>query len=340
MGNNGTGFRFLMTLCGFYPSNVLLTGEERMLQRPVKSLADSLNEIGFKITYKGKEGFPPLNISTCKKILKNSVEINGEKSSQFISSLLLCSPLFKKDFSIRIKGKSVSTPYIFLTLDVMKSFGVNIVKKEKSFFIKRDSGYKKTEYIVENDFSSASYFAAASIITGKRVRLKNLFYEKSLQGDKKFFDVLKKMGANIQINEDNIIVCKGELNGINIDMQDIPDMVPTVALIAAFAKGETVIKNIAHLRYKETDRIECTVKNLRQSGVDAIAGKDYIKITHNPEQGFKKCAIDPENDHRMAMSFALLTLKNKEIEILNKNCVKKSFPDFWNEFKKIENPKD
>ncbi len=335
MGNNGTGFRFLLTLANFYKNNVILTGNERMCQRPVDSLAEALKDIGFNVSYTDKKGFPPVKISPTNKILKNIVTVRAEKSSQFVSSLLLCSPLFNKDFTLTLNGKKVSFPYILLTVDIMKKFGVNVKIKGEKFLIKGNSSYKPVNYKVENDFSSASYFAAGSVITGKTIKLNNLFYNSSFQGDKKFLDIIKKMGANVSIENNCIIVSGGKLKGIETDMNNVPDMVPTLAVLASFAQGATVIKNIAHLKYKETDRIETVVKNLNKAGIAAVAGSDFIKIEPN-DNNFLKCRIDPENDHRIAMSFSLLSIKNKHIEILNKDCVKKSFPNYWEEFSKLE----
>ncbi len=335
MGNNGTGFRFLTTLSNFYKNEVILTGDKRMLERPVGSLAESLNNAGFKVKYLLKYGFPPVKIIPVSNELKNNLKINTEQSSQFLSSVLLCAPLFSDDLTVNSEGSPVSFPYVKLTLDVMNSFGVNVEERNNGFFVNKGSFYKATEYIVENDFSSASYFAAAAVIKNKRVKLENLFYEKSKQGDKRFLDILSKMGGSVAFSEDSVIVSGGKLRGITVDMNNMPDMVPTLSVLALFAETETIIKNIAHLRFKETDRIETVVKNIIKVGGNAVAGEDYIKITPMGKNSFNNIDIDPENDHRIAMSFALLKLVNNNINILNKKCVNKSFPDFWKEFEKL-----
>jgi 3-phosphoshikimate 1-carboxyvinyltransferase len=338
LGNNGTGFRFLTTLSGFYKNVVTITGNERMCQRPVLDLVETLKEIGFKIEYLQNKGFPPLKIFPLKIILKNEIEINASKSSQFVSSMLLSSPLFQKDFKLKLTGDIVSFPYIELTLDVMKRFGVNIERDNAIFYVKKGMNYSAQNFSVENDFSSASYFIGSSIVKNIPIKIENLFYNKSLQGDKHFIDIMVKMGANIKIFNNYIEVygIKDKLNGIEINMRDLPDMVPTVAAIAAFAEGNTIIKDIEHLKYKETNRIDTVVKNLNKIGVESVKGENFIKIIPNKEKKFKSTLIDPENDHRIAMSFAIFTLFNENIKILDKQCVEKSFPYFWNEFEKLK----
>ncbi len=333
MGNNGTGFRFLTTLSNFIDGTVILTGNERMKQRPVGNLVDALKKIGANIEYIEKEGFPPVKISGNSN-LNNSISIDISKSSQFLSSLLLCAPLFKNGVKIFVKGKKVSKPYIDITVSVMKDFNVDVIEKDGFYEVAKEENYQRREFVVESDFSSASYFLAAAYFINKNILIKNLNYYKSLQGDKKFIDIVKKMGGKFDIKENQIKVIPEKLTGVTVDMSNVPDMVPTLAVLSAIAEGETVMENIEHLRYKETDRIETTVKNLVKCGIEAEAGEDFIKIKGSRKIVHAK--IDPENDHRIAMSFALLSLITNNMEIMNKTCVKKSFPNFWDEFKKVQ----
>ncbi len=338
MGNNGTGYRFLLTIANFYKNEVVLTGNEKLQKRPVKDLVDTLKSLGFNLIYTKDEGFPPVKVTPVNKIFKEKViaEINGSKSSQFISSLLLSSVLFKNEVEVITTGKIVSTPYIEITLKVMKDFGVEVINEKNKYLIKKDSKYNSLNYNIEGDFSSASYFIAASFFLNKEIKLKNINYNSSLQGDKGFIDILKKMGAKFNIKENEIIVYPTKLHGIEVDMNKMPDIVLTLAVLSVLAQGETLIKNIKHLRYKETDRVEALCKNLKKIGVKISYGEDYIKII--PDSDFKKynnVIIDPEDDHRIAMSFALFNLIGFKNKILDRDCVKKSFPNFWKLFETL-----
>jgi 3-phosphoshikimate 1-carboxyvinyltransferase len=338
MGNNGTGYRFLLTLANFYKNEVILSGNEKLQKRPIKDLVDTLRKLGFNIQYLKDEGFPPVKILPINKVFdfKLSVNINASKSSQFVSSMLLAGVFFKKGVEITLSGKVVSTPYINMTLKVMNKFGVGINEENDRFVIPEFSQYSSREFNIEGDFSSASYFIAASFFLNKPIKLKNLCYHSSLQGDKYFIDVLKKMGAEFEIGNNEILVKPSRLKGIEIDMNKMPDMVPTLAILSTISEGITVIKNIKHLRYKETDRIDAICNNLKKIGIEVDNGDDYIKIKPFSKIGnFNKVTIDPEDDHRIAMSFALFKLINSYINISNQNCVKKSFPNFWKLFETL-----
>ncbi len=345
MGNNGTGLRFLITLSDFYPDDVIITGNERMKNRPVDELVECLKSAGFNIQYLEKKGFPPVLIKKPSTFLQapnvldaqlspSTLRISSSKSSQFVSSLLLSGVLFKNGVKIIVNEDIPSKPYIDITLKVMEDFGVK-VKKDSSTLHLPPSTYKSQKYIIEGDFSSASYFLSSPFFINREVVVENINYYNSLQPDKHFIDVLKEMGAKVEIADNATRVSPGELNGIEVDMNKMPDVVPTLSVLASISNGKTLIKNIEHLRFKESDRIFAIKKNLEKFGIDVEAGKDFLKITGNRKKIFntkRKIIIETFNDHRIAMSFALFKLSGLNVEFDNYECVSKSFPNFWNFF--------
>ncbi len=337
MGNNGTGFRFLIPICCIYPDLVELTGNERMKNRPIAELVDVLNDNGFEIRYLEKNGFPPI---LCKKsnLKLKRIKISSKNSSQFVSSLLLSSPLFLDDFEIEIAGEIPSMPYIDLTLMVMRFFGVSVKRKDNSFFISKNSKYIACEFEVEGDFSSASYFLSFPFFSGKEIIVENLNYYNSIQPDKIFVDILKRMGGKFNISDKNIKVFPGKLNGITINMKNSPDIVPTLSVLSSISKGETIITGISHLKIKESDRIYAIYKNLKKFGIDVICGDDFIKIKGNEKKikETKEVSVETFNDHRIAMSFSLFKLLGINVNFDNPECVKKSFPNYWEIFNTIK----
>ncbi len=348
MGNNGTGIRFLITLSCFYPDDIILTGNERMKNRPVDELVECLKSAGFNIQYLEKKGFPPVLIKKSStfnqapnildaRLMPSILKISSSKSSQFVSSLLLSGVLFKNGVKIVVNKDIPSKPYIDITLNVMEDFGVKVIKDSSTFFLP-PSTYKSQRYIIEGDFSSASYFFSVPFFLNREIVVEHINYNNSLQPDKNFINVLKKMGAKVEITNNAIKVFPGELIGIEVDMNKMPDVVPTLAILSSIAKGRTVIKNIGHLRFKESDRIFAIKKNLEKFGIDVETGKDFLKITGNKQKIFninRKIIIETFNDHRIAMSFALFKLSGLNIEFDNYECVNKSFPYFWQKFNKI-----
>ena len=337
MGNNGTGLRFLIALSCFYPDEVIITGNNRMKNRPVNELVDALNSAGFSILYIENRGYPPVlikgNLSVEHKF-KSKIKIKSTKSSQFVSAILLAGVLFKNGLILEVNENIPSKPYIDITLQVMKYFGVE-VGKNSSHFTVYPSSYESKIYNIEGDFSSASYFMALPFFSNNEVLVENLNYNYSFQPDKKIIDILKKMGAEIDIKENSIIVKPSKLNGIEIDMNECPDIVPTVAVISSISEGETIIKNIKHLRYKESDRIFAIEKNLKKFGINVKSGEDFLIINGDREKIMQikdEIVIETFDDHRIAMSFALFKLSGLNIKFDNQNCVKKSFPQFWEMF--------
>ena len=256
--------------------------------------------------------------------------MNGDKSSQYFTSILMSSPYAKKDVLIKVNGELTSRPYIDLTIDLMRIFGVNVENNSySSFFIKSGNGYKAREYTIESDMTSATYFFAAAAITGGKVKVKNINIS-TMQGDIKFVDILKKMGCIVLKGENFIEVEGGGLTGINVNMNEMPDAVQTLAVTSLFAKGETRITGVSNLRIKETDRIKALATELSRLGAQVRELDDGLVIIPGKMQAAEIVTYD---DHRMAMSFSLAGLKIHGIRIKNPGCVNKSFPDF---FKKLE----
>ncbi|MFU2047414.1 3-phosphoshikimate 1-carboxyvinyltransferase [Avibacterium gallinarum] len=337
LGNAGTAMRPLsaaLCLRGEVPAEIILTGEPRMKERPIKHLVDALRQVGANISYLENEGYPPIAIQN-SGLKGGKVQIDGSISSQFLTALLMAAPLAEGDMEIEIIGDLVSKPYIDITLAMMKDFGVTVRNDGyRTFFVQGNQSYiSPKRYLVEGDASSASYFLAAGAIKGK-VKVTGIG-KNSIQGDRLFADVLEKMGAKITWGEDFIQAEKGNLKGIDMDMNHIPDAAMTIATTALFADGETVIRNIYNWRVKETDRLSAMTTELRKIGAEVEEGEDYIRIQPLPLDQFQPAEIETYNDHRMAMCFALVALSNTPITILDPKCTAKTFPTFFAEFGKI-----
>lgn len=337
LGNAGTAMRPLsaaLCLRGEVPAEIILTGEPRMKERPIKHLVDALRQVGAEISYLENEGYPPIAIQN-RGLNGGKVQIDGSISSQFLTALLMAAPLASGDMEIEIIGELVSKPYIDITLAMMKDFGVSVRNDNyQRFFVQGKQSYISPQtYLVEGDASSASYFLAAGAIKGK-VKVTGIG-KNSIQGDRLFADVLEKMGAKITWGEDFIQAEKGELKGIDMDMNHIPDAAMTIATTALFADGETVIRNIYNWRVKETDRLSAMATELRKVGAEVEEGEDYIRIQPLDLTKFQPAEIETYNDHRMAMCFALVALSNTPVTILDPKCTAKTFPTFFEEFAKI-----
>ncbi len=337
LGNAGTAMRPLaaaLCLKGDTESEVILTGEPRMKERPIKHLVDALRQTGANIQYLENEGYPPLAIRN-QGIFGGKVQIDGSISSQFLTALLMAAPLGEGDMEIEILGELVSKPYIDITLAMMKDFGINVEHYNyQRFLIKGKQYYISPQtYLVEGDASSASYFLAAAAIKGK-VKVTGIG-RNSIQGDRLFADVLAQMGAKVTWGEDFIQVEKSELKGIDMDMNHIPDAAMTIAITALFAQGETVIRNIYNWRVKETDRLTAIATELRKLGAEVEEGEDFIRIQPLALDKFKHAEIATYNDHRIAMCFSLIALSDTSVTILDPACTAKTFPTYFSEFEKI-----
>ncbi|MBT0586355.1 3-phosphoshikimate 1-carboxyvinyltransferase [Alteromonas oceanisediminis] len=332
LGNAGTAMRPLCAVLATSDVDVTLQGEPRMEERPIGDLTEALRQAGADITFLKNAGFPPLQIKG-KRLRGGNMTVDGSVSSQFLTALLMAAPLFEGDSTITIVGELVSKPYIDITLATMKAFGVEVENQDyRVFTVKGSQQYQSPgRFMVEGDASSASYFLAAGAIKGGTVTVTGVG-RKSIQGDVRFADVLQKMGANVEWQDDSISVSAGTLQAIDMDMNHIPDAAMTIATTALFAEGTTTIRNIYNWRVKETDRLHAMATELRKVGAVVDEGHDYITITPNKVM---HAEIDTYDDHRMAMCFALVALSDSPVTINDPGCTRKTFPDFFTRFKSL-----
>jgi 3-phosphoshikimate 1-carboxyvinyltransferase len=335
LGNAGTAFRPLTAALAMSGGEYRLSGVPRMHERPVRDLVDALRGMGARIDYAGNEGFPPLVVHPGKISAEKPVRVRGDVSSQFLTALLMALPLARAKSRIEVQGELISKPYVEITLNVMRRFGVEVSRSGWGYFEVPARSYASPGRIfVEGDASSASYFLAAGALGGGPVRVEGVGLD-SIQGDVRFVEVLERMGAEVSVRENSIEVKgkAGKLKPIDMDLNHIPDAAMTAAVMALFADGPSTIRNIASWRVKETDRIAAMATELRKLGADVEEGKDFLKIT--PKKLNSNISIDTYDDHRMAMSFSLASLGGVPVRINDPACVAKTFPRFFDEFKKI-----
>ena len=333
LGNSGTSYRFLVSIAALARGEYVLTGNPRMHRRPIGDLVRALRDLGVGVSYDGEPLYPPVRIRA-RGIPGGRVIIPGDKSSQYVSSLLLAGPCMEHGLDVEVQGEMVSHPYLDLTLDVMAAFGISPIREGyRSFRIPGDQHYRACRLTIEGDASSASYFWAAAAVTGGTVKTRNIFARDTRQGDMGFLDILEKMGCRVEKGQDHVVVCGGPLSGIDADMSTMPDMVPTLAAVALFAQGRTVIRNVPHLRYKESDRLEAIATQWHQLGASLEELPDGLIIHGNlPLSG---AILDPHDDHRIAMALAVIGLRVPHLQIKNGDCVNKSFPNFWELWKRL-----
>ena len=331
IGNAGTTMRFLTTLATLAPGITRLTGDERMQERPIEDLLTCLRQMNLKAESIQGNRCPPIEIHGGKP-QGGSVTLAGDKSSQYLTSLLLSAPYFQNDTVINIEGELTSKSYVDITLDIMQTFGVSVLNEfYQKFTIPAGQRYRARSYTVEGDASSASYFFAAAAVTGGEVSVTHLNPD-SVQGDIHFPDALEQMGCEVKRSGEKITVFGNPLRGITIHMNDMPDVVQTLAVVALFAEGKTTMTGIKNLRIKETDRIAALANELTRLGASVEAGEDFIIIepgTYQPTE------VETYDDHRMAMSFAVAGLGIPGVKIKNPRCVDKSFPDFFERFQEL-----
>ncbi len=343
LGNAGTAVRFLTAACCINENEYTITGDEHMQKRPINELVEALKQAGVKIEC--INNCPPIH-KKGGKFKGGKINIDGSISSQYISALLMIAgKCCELETQINIIGELTSKPYVDITIQLLKEFGVEIVNNNyESFNIKCGQTYIPQNYIVEGDYSSASYFALLALLHNTKITLKNL-NPNSPQGDKRFLDVLIKSGAKIEYGKNEISICGSEniINIAQIDMNDIPDMVPTMAILAALTEGETKITNVANLRIKETDRLQALENELNKIGVKTKTTSDSISIWGNKNaiiDAISKAAngieIETYHDHRIAMSFGCLATVVKGLKIINPNCVQKSYPTFWADLESLQ----
>ncbi len=331
LGNNGTALRFLTALTCLGSGKYVLTGEKRLCERPVGPLVEALKNMGVDISC--TNNCPPVKINA-NGLAGGKVTLRDIESSQYVSALLLCAPYTTQGIDLTLQGGVVSTPYIDLTINVMRDFGAKITRTGKyEYHVEACEIYHGREYHVEGDASSASYFFLAAALTKKIIRVAGISRQ-SKQGDIRLLDVLEELGCKVQSGENWVEVTGNNLakGDLTFDLNDMPDMVPTLAVLSAFREGQTIISDVAHLRIKESNRLAAVVAELNRCGIEAREMPEGIVI-----QGGKlrPAKIETYNDHRMAMSFAIASLMAPGIEITDKMCVDKSFPSFWKELAKI-----
>jgi 3-phosphoshikimate 1-carboxyvinyltransferase len=332
-GNSGSTIRMVAPLAALAPAKVVLDGDSRLRQRPIGDLLSALESLGVRAYSLGSNGYPPIEIQG-GKLAGGEVKISGRVSSQHISSLLMIAPCTEDGIKIKIAGGFNSRPYIDITIDAMRAFGAEAVNKGyKEFVVKGGQGYKARDYQIEGDYSSAAYFFAAGAIGGKPVTVKTLKAD-SVQGDRHLLDILSRMGCSVEYQKEQIKISRNkELSGINIDMGDYPDIVQTVAVVAAYARGKTRITNIGQLRFKESDRISDTAAELLKMGIRAEVTKNTMVVYGGKPRGAE---IEAHADHRMAMSLAIAALfAEGGSTISGAEAVSKSYPQFFAELKKL-----
>jgi len=331
LGNSGTSMRLLTGVAALGDGMCTLTGTERMFERPIQDLLDGLNQIGVFARSVNKNGCPPVEIRG-GRVKGGALSLKCKISSQYLSSLLLMSPYTEDGLEITVTEGPVSRPYVDMTVDIMTRLGVKVIRDGyRRFTVHGRQAYRAGSYMVGPDCSQAGYFWAAAAITGSRIKVKGITGA-TRQGDVRFAEVLESMGCRVFHEDDGIVVSGGPLSAVEVDMADMPDIVPTLAVVAAFAKGRTLIKNVAHLKAKESDRLGCVVNELLKMGIEASCTDSGMIINGGNPCGAE---ISTYDDHRIAMSFALAGLVVSGIFIKDEKCVEKSFPDFWNVFEKL-----
>ncbi len=330
LANSGTSMRLLTSVAAIGKGTYTLTGTDRMAERPIVDLLDSLSQMKVPARSVNGNGCPPVEV-TGGDVRGGRISLKCGVSSQYLSGLLLIAPFTKESLAIEITEGPVSKPYIDMTVDVMTRLGVEIRREGYNFFeVPGNQVYRAGSYAVEPDASNASYFWAAAAITGGTVMVRGIS-KNSRQGDVRLTQLFEAMGCSVREETGGIAVTGGKLSAISTDMSNMPDMVPTLAVVAAFAEGTTEITNVAHLKAKESDRLAAVATELSKMGVQAKCTDDGLIITGGKPHGAE---IETYNDHRIAMCFSVAGLVTPGVKILGEKCVEKSFPNYWEVFEK------
>ena len=334
VGNAGTAMRFLTALVSLGHGRYRLDGDERMRERPIGDLLRALATLGVRASGEGRGGECPPVVIEAAGLAGGEVHLPGSVSSQFFSALLMVGPYARSPVTIHVDGPLVSSGYVDMTRATMEAFGVAVDRLDDTRLLVPTGRYEARQYAVEADASSASYFFAAAAVTGGRVRVEGLD-ARSLQGDVHFVDVLEEMGCEVSRGEGFIEVAGGPLRGGTWDMTAMPDAVPTLAAVACFAEGPTTVTHVAHLRYKETDRLRALATELERLGARVRETDDGLCLEPGPLRGAE---VRTYGDHRMAMSLALVGLQVAGVSIQDPGCVSKSYPRFFEDLKQITTP--
>lgn len=329
-GESGTTMRLITALCSLVDGQSRLTGGEGLSKRPIGVLLDGLKQLGVKCNSKG--GYPPVTVNGNGLIKGGIVEIQGDISSQFISALLLIAPFAESQVDLILKTELESKPYVLMTMDVQRKFGVDVkFSTSMNHFTVTPQKYSVEDYTVEGDWSSASYLLAAGALTGD-LSLSNLC-QKSNQADAVILNILDEMGADIKKTDQNINISKSSLYAVNLNLSDSPDLFPIVAALCSKVSGTSILRGLKRLKYKESDRVESMAQGLESMGVKFTRDDENMTILGGETIG---SVINPYNDHRIAMAFAVLALTSiGETTILNAECITKSYPDFWSDLIKL-----
>ena len=329
--NSGTSIRFLTAVCALGRGRYRLDGNTRMRERPIRDLLDSLRQFGISVSAELGTDCPPVIVHG-DGLPGGTTTVNAGVSSQFLSAMLMAAPCSNGPVEIRLAGPLVSEPYVDMTLDVMSQFGVSVDRSTPGTFRIAPQSYRARDYDIEPDASAASYFFAAAAITGGEVTVEGLTAS-ALQGDVHFVDALERMGCHVTWGDRAITVRGGQtLSGIDIDMNAISDTAQTLACVAPFAEGPTRIRNVAHMRHKETDRVSAVVTELSRLGLRVEEHPDGMTIHPGPLHAGTVATYD---DHRMAMSFSLLGLRVPGIVIADPGCTAKTYPEFFRDLDRL-----
>lgn len=351
VGESGTTCRLITAVAAAGQGCFLIHGQGRMHERPIRPLSQALLSQGIRIVWPGQEGFPPLLLDS-QGLPGGRVSINLSDSSQYLSGLLLAAPLARQDLLLELAGRPVSWPYVGLTLQVMRDFGVNcqpetfdgstwwpaerlaVLDPAATRFRVRPAAYRATDYQVEGDWSNASYFLAAGLLGATPVAVAGLRPD-SGQGDRAILDIFERMGGCFAWNADTVTASPGPLQGINVNMAHCPDLVPTVAVVAAQSQGETIITGVSHLRLKESDRLAAVAGELTKAGAMVEVLEDGLRIRGGLPEPVGRLDLSCHGDHRLAMSMSLLVFAGIRPILDDPACVAKSFPDFWQRWDRI-----
>ncbi|MCC7551285.1 MAG: 3-phosphoshikimate 1-carboxyvinyltransferase [Methanobacterium sp.] len=336
--NSGTTLRFLTTMVSLAPGCTVLTGDDSLRTRPMQNLLDALQKLGVKVYSTRNNGLPPI-------VIKNGfnggkTDIKGDVSSQYISSILLSAPYAQNPVDLKVVGEFKSRPYVEMTLDIMEKFGVHTQQEQENQFHMENQNYQGQDYTIEGDYSSASYLIGAAAILNGNVTVKNLFPD-SMQGDKVILDIVKKMGAEIKTKQDQLIIqgtntenenkptshgelITGGLQAIDVNLENSPDLLPTVAALAAISRGTSHIMGVEHARFKETDRVHTMALELGKLGVKVTEEKDGLIIQGGAHGG----VVESHGDHRLVMALTLVGLVTGGVHIQNASAYQVSFPNF------------
>lgn len=328
--NSGTTIRFLTAMVCLGRGVYRLDGVPRMRERPIGDLLEALGQLGADARSEQNTGCPPV-IVRAQGLRGGRATVAGDISSQFLSALLMAAPCAQQEVEIAVRGPLVSRPYVDMTLAVMRSFGAKVEEPQPGRFLVQTTGYKACQYQIEPDASAASYFFGAAAVTGGQVTVEGLGQD-SLQGDVAFCQCLRRMGCQVEYGPNRITVSGRAQQGVDVDMNSISDTVPTLAAVALVAQGPTRIRGVAHMRHKETDRIAALAAELRKLGASVDELPDGLVINPGPLHGAE---IETYNDHRMAMSLALVGLVTTGVVILNPGCTVKTYPGFVDDLARI-----